>query len=432
MQDKVIIRKGTIYTHDKTIYNMDVLIDEGKIAKIDNNIKDEDAHIIDAEGCYVLPGLVDMHCELCEPGLDYRESFDTAGRSAIAGGYTAITCNPMTDPVIDNRTVVEYVVNKESPVNVYPYGALTKGNKGEEVTEIGEMQMRGIVAVSDGDVSIQDGSVIKTVFSYASMFDMPIILHCEDRSLSQANGINEGFMATQLGLVGSMMAAESIMVAKYISIAKELDVKIHLAHISTEESVEMIRNAKKSGVKITSETSPQYFSLDESMVSDYNTYAKVNPPLRSEEDVKAIIRGIKDGTIDVISSDHQPHNVDSKEVEFSLASNGISAFETALAVAHTYLVLPGHMDMETLVRKMSKNPSDLLTLNRSQLTVGAEADLLVFNPEEDFLVDARKFRSKAKHSPYHKMTLKGMVKYTFVGGEMHMISEESEEDEFLV
>lgn len=421
--NKILIRKGTIFTHDKTIYNMDILIDDGKIVAIDTHIKEDDCDIIEAEGYYIIPGLVDMHCELCEPGLNYRESFETAGSSAIAGGYTAITCNPMTDPIIDNRTVVEYVVNKRCPVAVYPYGALTKGNRGEEVTEIGEMQMQGVVAVSDGDHSIQDSRVIKTVFQYASMFDMPIILHCEDHSLSEGNGINEGFIATQLGLIGSLVAAESIMVAKYIAIAKELNVRIHLAHISTKDSVDFIRSAKKSGFKLTAETSPQYFSLTEEAVLGYNTYAKVNPPLRTAADVKAIIMAIADGTIDVISSDHQPHNVDSKEVEFSLASNGISAFETALPVAYTYLVKPGHITMETLVERMSKKPSDLLTINKSKIAVGAVADLVIFDPEGDYKVDAQKFRSKGKHSPYHHMTLKGLVKYTFVDGMKVLVNE---------
>lgn len=421
MQSSVLIKRGTIFTHDKTIYDMDVMIKEGKVARIDHNIKDEDCEIIEAEGMYVLPGLIDMHCELCEPGLDYRESFETAGLSAIAGGFTGITCNPMTDPIIDNRTVVEYVVNKKCPVDVYPYGALTKGNRGEEVTEIGEMQMQGVVACSDGDVSIQSSRVIKTVFQYASMFDMPVILHCEDHDLSQGNGVNEGFIATQLGLVGSLQASESIMVAKYIALAKELGTRVHLTHISTKDSVDLIRSAKRNGVKVSAETSPQYFSLNEEKILGYNTYAKVNPPLRTEIDVKAIIMGIADGTIDVISSDHQPHNVDSKEVEFDLASNGISAFETALSAAHTYLVKPGHITMETLVQKMSKNPSDLLTLNKSTLAIGAPADLVIFDPEGEYLVDATKFRSKAKHSPYHKMTLSGLVRYTFVDGTKHVI-----------
>ena len=423
MLNNVLIRNGTIYTHDKTIYTIDLLIREGIIVEIAPNIQAVDCEIIEAEGFYILPGLVDMHCELCEPGLDYRESFETAGNSAIAGGYTSITCNPSTDPIIDNRTVVEYVVNKASPVAIYPYGALTKGNQGKEVAEIGEMQMQGVVAVSDGDQSLQDSRVIKTVFQYASMFDMPIILHCEDHALSKGNGVNEGFIATQLGLVGSLRAAESIMVAKYIAIAKELNVRIHLTHISTKDSVDLIRLAKKTGCKLTAETSPQYFSLTEEEVLGYNTYAKVNPPLRSKEDVKAIVMGITDGTIDVISSDHQPHNRDRKEVEFSLASNGISAFETALPVAYTYLVKPGHITMEAVVRLMSKLPSDLLTINKSLIQVGGVADLVIFDPEGDYEVDARKFRSKAKHSPYHKMTLKGLVKYTFVQGRKYMVNE---------
>lgn len=425
--NQILIKKGTIVTGDKTIYDMDILIEGNKIVKIDLNIDTEDPHteIIDASGCYILPGLVDMHCELCEPGFDFRESFETAGLSAISGGFTALTCNPATNPIIDNKTVVEYVVNKGinvSPVPVYPYGALTKGNKGEEVTEIGEMQLRGIVAVSDGDISIQDSKSIKTVFQYASMFDIPIILHCEDFALSKGNGVNDGYTSTQMGLIGSMTASETIMLSKYIAIAEELNVRIHVVHISTKRSVEIIAAAKKRGVRITAETSPQYFSLTEDMVIGYNTYAKVNPPLRTGEDVKAIIKGLQDGVIDVISSDHQPHNIDAKAIEFDLAANGISAFETALPVAYTYLVESGYIDMETLVQKMSYKPSDILTLNRSLLAVGHFADITILDPNADYKVDARQFRSKAKHSPYHGMTLKGLVKYTFVNGKKYTVN----------
>lgn len=426
MPNYTLIRKGTIYTNDKTIFNMDILLEDSKIALIDLNIPaPENCDIIDAEGMYVIPGLIDMHCELCEPGYDFRESFETGGLSAISGGYTALTCNPMTDPIVDNKTVVEYIVNKSvnvSPVPIYPYGALTIGNKGEEITEIGQMQLRGIVAVSDGDISIQDAKVVQTVFRYASMFDIPVILHCEDFSLSRGNGANEGYIATQLGLIGSTVSSETAMLSKYIAIAEEVGVKIHVAHISTKRSVEIIRDAKKRGVRITAETSPQYFSLTEEMILDFNTYAKVNPPLRTKEDVAEIVKGIADGTIDVISSDHQPHNIDSKEIEFSLASNGISAFETALPVAYTYLVEPGHIDMETLVERMSSKPSDILTLNRSRLAVGQYADLAIFDPAGDYSVDARKFRSKAKHSPYHGMTLKGLMKYTFVNGKKYTLN----------
>lgn len=426
MSNYTLIKKATIFSSDKTIYNMDLLIQGNKIAKIDLNIEEPDnCDVIDAEGLYVIPGLIDMHCELCEPGYDYRESFETAGFSAIAGGYTALTCNPMTDPIIDNKTVVEYVVNKAvnvSPVPIYPYGALTKGNEGEEVTEVGGMQLRGIVAVSDGDISIQNAKVVQTVFKYSSMFDIPIILHCEDFDLSKGYGVNEGYIATQLGLIGSTVSSETSMLSKYIAIAEECNVKIHVTHISTKRSVDIIREAKKHGVRMTAETSPQYFSLTEDMVLGYNTYAKVNPPLRTEEDVKAIIMGIQDGTIDVISSDHQPHNIDSKAIEFSLASNGISALETALPVAYTYLVEPGHINMETLVEKMSSKPADILTLHRNQFAVGHFADITIFDPNSDYLVDAKQFKSKAKHSPYHGMTLKGLVKYTFINGKKYTVN----------
>ncbi len=423
MSIRTVIKNGTIFTHDKTIYNMDILIEDGKITSIDNNISAEDhCDVVDAEGMYVIPGLIDMHCELCEPGYDFRETMETGGTSAICGGFTALTQLPNTNPVVDNKTVVEYIVSKsktECALPIYPYGALTMGCEGKEMAEVGEMQIRGIIAVSDGDKCVQDSWLAKTTFQYAAMFDMPIILHSEDTALSEEAGVNDGYIATQMGLVGAPVSAESMMVARHLLLAEEFNIKIHLCHISTGASVELIRQAKKRGMRVTAETSPQYFSLTEESALNYNSLAKVNPPLRCAEDVSAVIEGIKDGTIDVISSDHKPNTIDSKEVEFDLASYGISSFETALPVSYTYLVKPGHIDMERLVHMTSTKPSELLSINRSRLAVGSLADLTIIAPEENYVVDASKFQSKARYSPYNGKELFGKVKYTFVEGKKY-------------
>lgn len=423
MINTLLIKNGTIFTHDKTIYNMDLLIEDNKISAIEANIIPEDSWpVIDAKGLYIIPGLVDMHCDLCEPGFDFKEDYVSAGESAINGGFTTITNNPNTQPVIDNRAIVEYVLTKskkESPVNVYPYGALSKGLKGLELAEIGEMQLAGVVAVSDGDVPIENSGLIKSLFHYCSMFDIPIILHCEDTQLSNGHGINDGFVATQLGIIGAPEIAETVALTRNILLAEAYNVHLHVCHVSTKKSVEIIRNAKKSGVRITAETSPQYFTLDETCVLEFNSLGKVNPPLRTKEDVQAIIKGIGDGTIDVISSDHKPDTIDSKDIEFELASYGISSFETAFSLAYTKLVDTKVITLEQLINKMSFRPSQILAIPKGKIALDCVADIVIFDPEASFLVESRNFKSKANYSPYDGMILKGLIKYTIVNGKKY-------------
>lgn len=420
MHNYLLIKNGTIFTHDKTIYNMDILIEGDKITAIETNIDAGDnCNIIDAKGMYIIPGLVDMHCDICDPGYDYKEDYLSAGESAINGGFTTITSNPLTDPVIDNKAIVEYILSKsknECPVNVYPYGSLTKGGNSSVISEIGEMQIAGVVAVSDGDEAIQDNELLKNIFLYCSMFDMPIILHSEDTKISCGHGVNDGIIATQLGLLGAPEVAETIALSRNILLAEAYDVHIHVCHISTKRSVELIRVAKKNGVKITAETSPQYFTLDETAILDFNAMGKVNPPLRTAEDVNAVIKGLLDGTIDVISSDHKPNTIDSKDIEFELASYGISSFETAFSLAYTKLVDTKLMDMEQLVQKMSYKPSQILTISKGKIGLDVIADLVIFDPEASFLVESRNFKSKANYSPYDGMVIKGLIKHTIVGG----------------
>lgn len=424
---RTLIKNGTIVTFNKTIYNQDILIENKKIIKIDTNIDEENYEVIDATGLYVLPGLVDMHCQIKDPGFDYKETLYTAGQSALTGGYTTITCNPNTLPCIDNKAIVEYVLiksEKECDVHVEPYGSLTVGCKGTDIAEVGEMQLAGIVAVSDGDEAIQDAALMKNIFQYCSMFDMPIITHCEDTSISNKNAINDGVTSTYLGISGACITSETSQLMRNLLLAEEYDARLHIAHISTAKSVDLIRLFKKQGMKITCETSPQYFTLNEEATMGYNTFAKVNPPVRTEADVQAIIKGIKDGIIDVISSDHNPDTIDSKDMEYDIASYGISSFETAFALSYTYLVEAGYISLETLVERMAYKPSRILFLNRGHICEGASADLMLFDPNADYLVDASKFKSKAKYSPYDGMLLKGLIKYTFVDGKKNIINAE--------
>lgn len=420
MHNYLLIKNGTIFTHDKTIYNMDILIEGDKITAIEANIDPGDnCNIIDAEGMYIIPGLVDMHCDICDPGYDYKEDYDSAGESAINGGFTTITSSPNTDPVTDNKAIVEYILTKskeECPVNVYPYGSLTKGCNGIIISEIGEMQIAGVVAVSDADEPIQNNTLLKSVFQYCSMFDMPIILHSEDRSISGGHGINEGLISTQLGLIGASELAETIALSRNILFAEAYNVHLHVCHISTKKSVDLVRVAKRNGLKITAETSPQYFTLDETAVLGFNSFTKVNPPLRLEADVKAIIKGIADGTIDVISSDHKPNTINSKEIEFELASLGISSFETAFSLAYTKLVDTKQITMEQLVQKMSYKPAQILAIGKGKIGLDVVADLVIFDPNASFLVESRNFKSKANYSPYDGLIIKGLIKYTIVGG----------------
>lgn len=397
----------------------DILIEDGKISKIAEDIEHISGDIVYAEGKYVLPGLVDAHCHLREPGYEYKEDIESGSRSAAVGGFTSIACMPNTEPVIDNQSLVKYIINKskqEGMVNVFPIGAISKGLEGKELSEIGELKFAGAVALSDDGNPLESASLMKKAMEYSSMFDITIISHCEELTLADEGVMNEGYQSTILGLKGIPTASEEIMVAREIILSEYTKVPIHIAHVSTELSVDLIRNAKKRGVKVTCETCPHYFVLTDEACSDFNTFAKVNPPLRTKKDVDAIIEGLKDGTIDIIATDHAPHHIDEKNVEFNIAAFGISGFETALPLAVTYLVKPGHLTLKQLVEKMCVNPSKLLGLTKGTLEVGSSADITIIDTDDKFIVDIEKFKSKGKNSPFDDFELSGSVYYTIVNG----------------
>lgn len=417
---KLLIKNGHIVDVKTGINGIyDLLAVDGKIAEIAKGLDEEGCEVIDAKGLYVLPGLVDAHCHLRDPGFEYKEDIESGTRSAAMGGFTSIACMPNTNPVADNEAVIKYIINKarqEGYVNVYPIGALSKGQKGEELAEIGELKFAGAVAVSDDGKPVRSSSLMKKALQYASMFDITVISHCEDIDLAEEGVMNEGYMSTILGLKGIPAAAEETMVARELILSDYTGVPIHIAHVSTALSVELIRNAKKRGVKVTCETCPHYFSLTEKACEGYNTNAKVNPPLRTAKDVKAIIEGIADDTIDIIATDHAPHHRDEKTVEFSLAANGMIGFETALPLALTHLVKPGIISISKLVEKMSSNPARILSIRKGTLEVGGAADITLVDPEDEYTVDVLKFQSKSKNSPFDGMKLTGSVWGTIVNG----------------
>lgn len=417
---KLLIKGGRLIDAKAGIDGVyDLLIDEGKIVEIEENISEDGCEIIDAADKCVLPGLVDAHCHLRDPGFEYKEDIETGTKSAAMGGFTSIACMPNTSPVADNEAVIKFIIQKaeqEGYVNVYPIGAISKGQRGEELAEIGELKFAGAVAISDDGNPVVSSSLMKKALQYASMFDIAVISHCEDLDLAENGVMNEGYMSTIMGLKGIPAAAEEAMVARELILSEYTGVPIHIAHVSTALSVEMIRNAKKRGVKVTCETCPHYFSLTEKACEGYNTNAKINPPLRTEADVKAIIEGIADDTIDIISTDHAPHHADEKNVEFSLAANGIVGFETALPLVVTKLVRPGIISMTKLVEKMSLNPAKLLSISKGTLQIGSIADITIVNIDEKFKVDVNRFQSKSKNSPFGGMELYGAAWGTIVAG----------------
>lgn len=421
---KILIKGGRVIDPVNNIDEVtDIYINKGMIEEIGTELDPEglEIEVIDAAGLIVAPGLIDMHTHLREPGFEYKEDIESGTRAAAMGGFTSIACMPNTEPPIDNAALVEYIISRAKSVgtvNVYPIGCISKGQKGEELAQIGELKFAGAVAVSDDGRPVENALLMKHALQYANTFDITVISHCEEMSLADGGSANEGAMATSLGLRGITPAAEEVMVARDVLLAENEGVPVHIAHISTKRSVEIIRNAKARGAKVTCETCPHYFTLTDAAIEGFNTNAKMNPPLRTEEDRLAIIEGLRDGTIDVIATDHAPHHIDEKNCEFALAANGIVGLETSLPLCITYLVDTGVLTLNELLKKMCVNPANILGLNKGSLSVGRPADIVVFDPKEAFTVDVNSFQSKGKNSPYDGYQLNGTVKYTVVNGEI--------------
>lgn len=399
----------------------DILADGPVIEGISKNIGRVDSRtkIVDASGLIVAPGLIDVHCHLREPGFEYKETIKTGTMAAARGGFTTVVCMANTDPVNDSRSVTEFIVDRahtEGACKVLPCGAITKGLKGEELSEIGEMFEAGIVAISDDGKSVRRAGLLRKALEYAKIFKLPVISHCEDDTLS-GGYVHEGLASLLSGLEGVPAIAEEIIVGRDIAIARYVDAPIHLTHISTAGSIEIIERARKAFRKVTCDTCPHYFTLTDEATLTYDTNAKVNPPLRSQEDLEAIKEGLRRGTIDIIATDHAPHEFTSKDVEFDIASSGISGFETAFALALN-LVHEGVLDMKGLLAKMTANPAKLLGITSGTLAEGAPADLIVFDPDREWTINRNAFISKGKNTPFHAMTVKGKNLFTMVDGKI--------------
>ena len=399
----------------------DILIEKDRIVEIGTNLSKKVHRVIDATDMWVIPGLIDAHCHLREPGFEYKEDIVSGTRSAAAGGFTSVACMPNTEPAIDNAAMVQYIKLKsasEGKVRVYPIGAITQGRKGKHIAEMGEMKKAGAVALSDDGDPVSDANVMRLALEYAKQFGLLIISHCEDKSLVADGVMNEGYVSTILGLKGITRAAEEVMVARDVILSEITGAPIHIAHVSTAGAVDIIRHAKSRGIPVTCETAPHYFSATDEWVENYDTNAKVNPPLRTQRDVEAIKEGLRDGTIDIIATDHAPHHIDEKEVEFNLAANGISGFETAFSLSYTHLVDTGLLSLEELVAKLSTTPAQILGIPGGVLDIGLPADITIVDTKREYIVNRDKFYSKGKNTPFHGKKLKGKVIYTIVGGKV--------------
>lgn len=398
----------------------DVLIEGDKIKSVGYSLDVKADKITEAAGLYVYPGFIDMHCTVCEPGHESVEDMETASVSAARGGFTTIVCIPDTEPAVDNKTVVEYIITKSreySKVNIYPYGSMTIGCKGEKASEMGEMIRAGAVGIADGDLTVENAQLMRNIFVYSKMFDVPVITHCEDRALSGTGVMNEGRVSTILGLRGMPREAEDIIVARNVVLAESTGARLHIAHISTKGAVDIVRRAKARGVNVTCETCPHYFTLTEEAAMQYNTYAKVIPPLRTEDDTKAIIEGLADGTIDVIASGHMPTRIEHKQREFDRASYGISAFETAFSLSYTALVRTGILSESQLADKMSKNPAEILNFKtKGKIKAGNDADIVIMDINNEYVIEPSEFYSKAKFTPAKGKRVYGNTVSCIVGG----------------
>jgi dihydroorotase len=397
---------------------LDILIEDGRIAGIEAKIEDAKVEIIDLKGKHVFPGLVDMHVHLREPGREDEETVASGSRAAAAGGFTAIACMPNTQPVIDSQGLVQFVRSRQVPeCRVFPIGAVTKGSLGEELAEIGEMYHSGAVAISDDGRPVSNSNLMRRALDYCRMFDIPVISHCEDKFLSADGAMNEGALATKLGLRGIPNAAEAAMAARDVMLADLTGGRVHIAHVSCAETVDIIRRAKRAGIKVTAETCPQYFILSEEAVIGYDSMMRVNPPLRSKADVMTIIDALKDGTIDCIATDHAPHSSEEKEVEFDQAPCGMLGLETSLGLCWTHLVEKKILTASQLVEKMAVNPARILKIQNS-IEPKAQANLTIFDPDTQWEVDPSKFRSKSRNTPFKGFKIKGKAVMTIVDGHL--------------
>ena len=419
---KLLIQKGRLVDPVGGIGGvMDILIEDGKLAVIGSDLRERDAQIIDARGLTVCAGLVDMHVHLREPGLEYKEDITTGTAAAARGGITSVACMPNTKPAVDSPEEVRYILRRAAEscgVRVWPIGAVTMGEKGEALTDAQALKEAGAVALSDDGVPIQNANLMRDALIRAKRLGLTILSHCEDADMVCNYAVNEGRVSRALDLPGRPAIAEELMVMRDAMLSEETGAAVHICHISTAGSVDIVRQFKKKGVHITCETCPQYFTFTEDEVLTQGSMARVNPPLRTRQDVEAIIAGLKDGTIDAIATDHAPHSAQEKAKPLAEAPSGMVGLETSLGATLTALYHTGEMDLSDILKKMTFNPACILGIPKGRLSLGGEADFTVFDPNEAWTVEPEQFASKGRNTPFAGRELKGKVKYTIVGGKI--------------
>ena len=426
---KILLKNGNVIDYKNKLDDIyDILIENDKISKIAKNIKENVDQEIDCTNLKIIPGMIDMHCHLREPGFEHKETIETGSKSAVAGGFTTICPMPNTKPTPDNSETLQKIIAEAKRVNlcnILPYASVSKGEKGEEIVDFKQLRDAGAIAFSDDGMPVVNSKMMRQAMIEADKLGTFVASHCEEKSVS-AGAINAGKVADKLGVQGVLPEAEEIMAAREIVISETNNVRGHICHISTKTSKNMIRDAKKRGVKITCETCPHYFTFTVEEVLKTGTNAKMNPPLREEKDRQAIIEGLKEGTIDCIITDHAPHSEEEKNVELSKAPNGIIGFETALPAEIMNLVEPGHIDYLNLVRLTSYTPSKLLHIDNitGSIEEGKKADITIFDPNEEYVYTKEMIVSKSKNSPFIGKKLKGKVKYTIVNGKIVYKSKE--------
>ncbi len=420
----ILIRGGRVIDPGRFNGLADVLIENGKIVAVGPNVKipagksGAGPTVVEATGKLVLPGFIDLHVHFREPGFEYKETIQTGTAAAAAGGFTSVCCMPNTNPVNDNQAVTEFILDQAratGSAHVFPVGAITKGSEGKELAEIGELRRSGCVAISDDGRPVMNSLVMRRAMEYALAFDLPVVDHCEDLHLSEGGCMNEGIVSTELGLPGIPAAAEDVQVARNVALAELTGARLHLAHVSTAGSVRMVREAKARGIRVTAEACPHHFSLTEEAVRGFDSHAKMNPPLRTKQDVQAIREGLRDGTIDVIATDHAPHAIQEKEQEFAAAPFGVVGLETALPLTLA-LVEEGVLSLERAIAALTTEPARVVGLKKGTLAPGADADVVVVDPEAQWVVEPARFRSKGRNTPFAGWKVKGQVALTILNG----------------
>jgi dihydroorotase len=399
----------------------ELFVSDGKFVASLSPTAKKRAKKIDAAGLVACPGLVDIHVHFREPGQTHKETIATGTRAAAAGGFTTVVCMPNTAPVADSAGTIQFIndaVRRDAVVNVLPTGCITVGMKGQTLAPIGTLKRAGVVAITDDGDCVQSNELMRRACEYAKMFDLPLMDHCQDASMTQGAVMNEGIMSTRLGLRGWPNAAEDLIVARNVILSTYTGAHIHLQHISSRNSVEIIRRAKERGVRITAEATPHHIALTDEALATYDTHFKMNPPLRTEDDRREIIAGLRDGTLDCISTDHAPHTDYEKDKEFDYAPNGITGLETSLPISLEILVRQNKFKLAKVIDLMTRRGADILKLPAGTMTEGAAADICLFDPDETWRYDAKAGFSKSSNSPWHGQTLKGRVRTTIVGGEI--------------